>query len=76
MKKRPTPTHKLLGIPLIIWILQLWYVAFALGLFAAISIKFHQQIHQLAFQFFYVLIMVTINVTWRVNIKKPKPGWF
>jgi hypothetical protein len=68
-------THKFLGIPSAIWGLQLLYVALALGLFAVISAKY-KQAHQLSFQVSYVLIMIVINIIWRVAIKKLKPGWF
>ncbi len=68
--------HKLLGIPAIIWVLQLLYVALALGLFAIISLKLHKQVRQLTFQLGYVFVMVVINIAWRVTIKKKNPDWF
>ncbi len=68
--------NKLLGIPTVIWLLQLLYVALALGLFAILSLKLHKQVHQLAFQLEYVFIMVVINIAWRVIIKMKNPDWF
>jgi membrane protein DedA with SNARE-associated domain len=69
---------KLLGIPIIIWVLQLLYVAAALGV--AIIIVFatgwNNQSSHLIFQILYVLAMVLINIFWRVKIKKLKPEWF
>lgn len=67
--------HKLLGIPPIIWVLQLLYVALTLGLFVVLTHKLHKLAHQLTFQLVYVLIMVIINIAWRGTIKKSKPGW-
>ena len=70
--------YKLLGIPIIIWVLQLLYVAAALGI--GILIVFlaglDNQSSHLLFQIIFVLVMVVINIIWRVAIKKIKPGWF
>jgi len=68
--------HKLLSIPAAVWGLQLLYVALALWLFAVISLKFHKQAPQLSLQIGYVLLMVVINIAWRIAIKKLKPDWF
>lgn len=68
--------HKLLSIPLVIWGLQLLYVALALGLFAVIWSKSNGRGSHLRFQIIYVLVMLIINIIWRVAIKKLKPGWF
>jgi hypothetical protein len=67
---------KLLSVPAFIWILQVVYVAAALGLLAVISTKLHKQTHQLPFQVGYVLLMIIVNIAWRIAIKKLKPGWF
>jgi len=66
--------HTLLGIPTVIWILQLLYVGLALALFAALSLKL--QTHRLPFQIGYVLCVVLVNIVWRVAVKKTKPAWF
>jgi len=67
--------RKLLNIPIIIWMLQLVYVAFALGLFAVLAI-FTKQLHHGIFQFIYVLVMIAINISWRVTVTKKNPEWF
>lgn len=68
--------HKILGIPTAIWGLQLLYVALALGLLAVLSLRLHKQVNRLSFQIGYVLIMIALNIAWRIAIKKLKPGWF
>lgn len=67
--------RKLLNIPILIWMLQLVYVAFALGLFAVLAI-FTNQVHHGIFQFIYVLVMIALNISWRVTVTKKKPEWF
>jgi membrane protein DedA with SNARE-associated domain len=64
--------HTLLGIPAIIWVLQLLYVALALGLL----IFFHSSFNTRSSQALYVLVMLMIDIAWRVTIKKKKPEWF
>jgi len=70
--------YKLLGIPLIIWVLQLLYVAAVLGIgvFIAFAAGWHNKTSHLLFQIVFVLVIITINIFWRVRIKKLKPGWF
>lgn len=67
--------RKLLTIPLIIWVLQLLYVAFALGLYAVLAI-FTNQVHRSLFQLIYALVMVSINIYWRIAVTKKRPEWF
>ena len=70
--------YKLLGIPIIIWVFQVLYVALALGI--AIVIVFaagwNKQSSHMIFQILYVIAMLAINIFWRVKIKTLKPGWF
>jgi drug/metabolite transporter superfamily protein YnfA len=68
-------THQLLGIPLIIWGLQLLYVALALLLFALLH-ALHSGTSHLRVQIAYVIVMVIINIFWRVAIRKIRPEWF
>lgn len=68
--------HRLLNVPASIWILQLIYVAIALGLFAILVNKLNARMSRLSFQILYVLIMIVINIIWRISIKKLRPGWF
>jgi hypothetical protein len=70
--------NKLLGVPIIIWVLQLLYVATALGigiLIALLADLNHQSSH-LFFQVLYVLIIIAVNIIWRIKIKNSKPEWF
>jgi hypothetical protein len=73
MKHNPPP--KLLSVPLVIWGLQLLYVALALIIFiylrSVLSVA-----SQLSFQIGYVLAMLLIDVVWRIAIRKKKPDWF
>jgi hypothetical protein len=68
--------HSYLGIPAIIWILQFLYVAIALGMFALISAKYSDTAHRLPFQIGYVMLMIAVNIIWRVAIRRFRPGWF
>ena len=72
--------YKLLGIPLLVWGLQLIYVAVMLGLLVVIVLvtKLNQRpIHtRLLVVIPYIVIMITIDIVWRVAIKKHLPGWF
>lgn len=69
---------KLLGIPLIIWVLQLLYVAVVLGIGIGIVFLTGLDNHSshLLFQIIFVLVILVINIFWRVKIKKIKPEWF
>jgi hypothetical protein len=70
--------NKLLGVPLIIWALQLVYVAAALGIGILIVLLTGIDNHSshLLFQILFVLVIVIINIIWRIRIKKLKPEWF
>ena len=69
---------KLLGIPIIIWVLQVLYVAAALGvaLLIVLLAGLNSQSSHLLFQILYVLGMLVVNILWRVKIKTLKPEWF
>jgi hypothetical protein len=69
-------THKLLGVPLTVWGLQLIYVAIGLVIFAVLLRILDKKTSQLAFQIIYVVAMVIINVIWRVALRKLKPEWW
>ena len=70
--------YKLLRIPIIIWMLQLLYVAAALGIGILIAFLagLNNQSSHLLFQVIFVLVIVILNIIWRVAIKKLKPEWF
>lgn len=70
--------YKLLGIPIIIWVLQLLYVAIALGIAFVIvfAAGWNRQSSHLIFQILYVIAMLAINIFWRIKIKQLKPEWF
>ncbi len=73
-----TLKNKLLGVPIIIWGLQILYVAAALGIAILIVLLTGLDNHSshLLFQILFVLVIVIINIIWRVRIKKLKPEWF
>ncbi len=70
--------HKLLDIPIIIWVLQLLYVAAALGIAILIGFLAGSDNHSshLLFQILFVFVMLVINILWRGKIKRLKPDWF
>jgi membrane protein DedA with SNARE-associated domain len=68
--------YKLIGMPVIIWMLQLLYVAVALGLFIVLLAVLNTQASRLLIQILYVLVMLVINIKWRLAIKKKRPEWF
>ena len=68
--------YKLLGIPIIIWGLQLLYVAIALALFLVLLNLLNKKASHLLVQILYVLGMLIINIIWRLAIKKIMPGWY
>jgi hypothetical protein len=68
--------YKLLNVPIFIWGLQLVYVAGALMLFIVLLKVLNNKSSHLLFQIIYVVAMIIINITWRVAIKKLRPGWF
>jgi hypothetical protein len=71
--------HKPLGISMIVWALQLLYVAAALAvgvLIVFLTGMEDDQSSHLLFQIVFVLAMLLVNIAWRVRIKKSKPEWF
>jgi len=68
--------YKPLGIPVLVWGLQLLYVAIALGLFATLWATVRSQVGHLPVRIIYVAVVIAINVIWRVAIRRIKPGWF
>lgn len=67
-----------LGLPIMIWKLQLLYVAVALILYiillySLILIPIHT-LDKVIFNISYVLIMIIVNVIWRVAIVKKYPN--
>jgi hypothetical protein len=68
--------HKLLGIPIIVWGLQLLYVAIALGLLILLLKVLNKKASHLLVQVLYVIVMIVINIIWRLAVKKLEPGWF
>ncbi len=70
---------KFLGISLIIWKLQLLYVAVALFLYVILFyFLFLIPIHTLdktIFNISYVLLIIILNIIWRVLIDKKFPNW-
>ncbi len=72
--------YKLLDIPLLVWGLQLLYVAVMLGLLVVIVLatKLNQRpIHtRLLVVIPYIVIMIAIDIIWRIAIRKHLSGWF
>jgi hypothetical protein len=70
--------HKLLGIALIVWGLQLLYVATTLALivFVVLLTGLNKKSSHLLIQILFVIVMIVINIIWRVAIRKRKPEWF
>jgi hypothetical protein len=58
--------YKLLGIPLFVWGLQLLYVAVALLILLFLLTIYKKD---LTFQVVSVLIVIVINIIWRLAIK-------
>lgn len=79
MKDKRQP--KLLGLPIIIWQLQLVYVALALFIYTVL--RYIPSLDSLTsanniftFNLAYVLVMIIINVIWRQAVAKMHPKWF
>jgi uncharacterized membrane protein YqjE len=72
--------YQLLGIPIIIWGFQLLYVAVALVVLAILVAIVNKHASTQApariIAIVYVVVMVIINVIWRLAIKKRLQGWF
>ncbi|MEO6761244.1 MAG: hypothetical protein ABI220_02590 [Candidatus Saccharimonadales bacterium] len=69
-------THKLLNVPLIVWGLQLLYVAIALTVLVVLMKLLHKSSTSTKFIVIYVVIVIIVNIIWRIAIKRFKPGWF
>ena len=72
----PVLKYHLLNTPLIIWGLQLLYVALALGLFAVLLKVSGNRFPRLPAQIGYVVAMIVINIIWRMAIRRLKPDWW
>jgi hypothetical protein len=69
--------YKILGIPIVIWGLQLLYVVIALALFIVLLKVLNKETSHLQAQILYVIVMIIVNIIWRLAIKKIKlrPLW-
>lgn len=59
-------TNTFLNIPIIIWVLQILYVTIALAILFFIYPKTNNK----TFLIVYVIIMIIINIIWRMAIMK------
>ncbi len=62
--------RRLLGVPVIVWALQLLYVALALGLLAILTATVGGRVTRLPFQLAYVAVMIIVNIVWRLALRK------
>jgi hypothetical protein len=69
-------TRKLLGIALNVWALQLLYVALCLTIIFVVVKTFNITSYHLHVQILCVVVMIIINVIWRIAIRRMKPEWF
>lgn len=72
--------YKLLGVPLLVWGLQLVYVAVMLGLlvFLVLATKLNDRAlrTKLLVVVPYILAMIAIDIAWRIAIKKRLSDWY
>jgi hypothetical protein len=68
--------YKLLNIPILVWGLQLLYVAIALTLLFFLTKHLNKELSRWLFIALYIIAMIIIDVIWRVSIKKLIPGWY
>ncbi len=72
--------YKLLGTPLLVWGLQLLYVAVMLGLLVVIVLVTKLNVRPLGTKLIivvpYIIVMIGIDIAWRIAIKKHRPDWF
>jgi len=61
--------EKYLGLPIIIWVLQLVYVAVALGVLVILLTIVNTE-SQKSIVIGYIAVMLVINVIWRSAIRK------
>ncbi len=64
--------YKLLKIPIIVWVLQLLYVAVCLAIFFVIV----KTTAQIGIRVAFIAIVVIVNIMWRLAIQRKLPGWF
>lgn len=68
--------YNFLGLPILIWVLQLIYVAVALGVYVILlATLFKDAAPQAAIQIAFVLIILIINVIWRIALQRMMSGW-
>ena len=58
--------HTLLNIPIYTWILQLLYVAVALGILAAFATEHKRTVFEIIL---FVVGIIVVDVAWRLAIK-------
>jgi hypothetical protein len=72
--------YKLLGVPLLVWGLQLLYVALLLGLLVLLVLVTNLNNRPLSTKLVvvipYIVAMIAIDIAWRIAIKKHLQGWF
>jgi hypothetical protein len=77
---KPEPKRKFLGIPLIIWQLQLLYDAIVLILFVVLLLILNSiSLSSTSFNIttaIYIIVVIIVNILWRLAIKKKCPEWF
>ena len=69
-------TYKLIGVPIVVWGLQLLYVAVALVLLMVLVHALNRQGSHLPVVIPYVLVMIVLNVVWRLAVERMMPDWF
>lgn len=69
-----------LGIPTIVWALQIGYVVAALSLYVILLLTLHlnsaNSTNRIIFNISYVIVMIVINIIWRQAIRLKYPEWF
>jgi hypothetical protein len=63
---KPWLSNTFLNIPIIVWVLQLFYVLIALSILFFIYPKTHKK----TVLVIYILAMIAINIIWRLAISK------
>ncbi len=67
-------TNKFLSIPIIVWVAQLFYVVVALLLY--VILLWIINTGSILINVAYVVLMLIINIIWRIAIMKKHPEWF
>jgi RsiW-degrading membrane proteinase PrsW (M82 family) len=69
-----------LGIPSVIWLLQIGYVIGSLTLYAIMHFTFgfahFSPDKRIISVVIFVIIMIAVNVLWRTLIRSANPSWF